>query len=184
MSRFEICLSGSGGQGLVLAGKILAEAIALHGGKQVVQTQSYGPEARGGASRSEIVVSDDAIDYPKITRLDLLLALTQESLTKYLPNLKEGGTLVIDPFGVKNPPSGKFKLYSIPVTHIAKDQLGKVIVSNIVALGAIATLTNLISKEALEKTVLSYVPEATKELNRKALLTGFRAGEEALKAQK
>jgi len=181
MAKLEICLAGSGGQGLILAGKILAEALALYGGKNTVQTQSYGPEARGGASRSEIIVSDEEIDYPKVTKPDLLLALNQESITRYLPNLKAGGTLVIDPFGVKEAPKGNFKVYSIDVTHLAKSELGKIIFGNIIALGAIAAITNLIPRETLEKGVLKYVPEATRDLNKKALEIGYRAGAEALK---
>jgi 2-oxoglutarate ferredoxin oxidoreductase subunit gamma len=182
MERFEISLSGHGGQGLVLAGKILAEALALQEGKNVVQTQSYGPEARGGASRSEIVVSDAPIDYPKTTRLDLLLALNQESLHRYLPNLKEGGILVIDPFRVKEVPEGKFKLYRLAITTLAKTELGKTIFGNIIALGAIAAISRLIAREPLEKAVFSYVPEATREANKKALEIGYQAGEAALKA--
>lgn len=181
MGRFEICLSGHGGQGMVLAGRILAEALALQAGKYVAQTQSYGPEARGGASRSEIVVSEEPIDYPKVTQLDLLLALNQASLDRYHRNLKEGGILIIDPFQVKNIPAGKFKFYSIPITHEAVSQLGKNIFGNIIALGAIAAITKLIDKDKLEKTVLAYVPPLTKELNQKALEIGFRLGEEALK---
>lgn len=181
MGRFEICLAGHGGQGLVLAGKILAEALALQAGKNVVQTQSYGPEARGGASRSEIVVSDESIDYPKVTKLDLLLALGQESCDRYLSNLKEDGILIIDPLGVKNTPRGKFKVFTIPITHLAKSQLGKIIFGNIIALGAISTITGIIPKDLLEKTVLSYVPERSKEANQKALEIGCQAGKEALK---
>lgn len=181
MSRFEICLAGHGGQGMVLGGRILAEALALYSGKYVVQTQSYGPEARGGTSKSEIVVSDEPIDYPKVTKLDLLLALNQESCNCYLPNVKEGGILILDPFGVKNIPQGKFKVYRIPITHLAKSELGKIIFGNVIALGAIAAISKLIPREYLEKAVLSYVPEVTREVNQKALENGYKAGEEALK---
>ena len=180
MSRFEICLSGHGGQGMVLGGKILAEAIALYSDKNVVQTQSYGPEARGGASRSEIVVSDEPIDYPKITKLDLLLALSQKSCDNYIKNLKEGEILLIDPFSVKNIPQGKFRVYSIPITHLAKTEVGKIIYGNAIALGAICAISGIVSKESLEKTLLSYVPDKTREANKKALEFGYNAGKEAL----
>ncbi|MBI5078686.1 2-oxoacid:acceptor oxidoreductase family protein [Candidatus Saganbacteria bacterium] len=182
MERFEICLAGHGGQGLVLAGKILAEALALYHGKQVVQTQSYGPEARGGASRSEIVVSSSPIDYPKVTKPDLLLTLNQESLNRYLPNLKEEGILVADAENTKEIPPGKFKSYSLPITQLAKAELGKTIFSNIIALGAIAAITGIIPREPLEKAVISNVPAASREMNKKALDLGFRAGEEAAKS--
>lgn len=182
MGRFEICLSGHGGQGMVLGGKILAEAIALHSDNNVVQTQSYGPEARGGASRSEIVVSDEPIDYPKITKLDLLLAFNQQSCDRYIRNLKENGILLIDPFGVKNIPKGKFRLYSISITHLAKAELGKIIYGNAIALGAICAISDIVSKESLEQVLLSYVPEKTREANKNALELGYKKGEEALKA--
>ena len=126
-----------------------------------------------------MVVADEPIDYPKTTGLDLLLALNQESLDRYLKNLKAGGTLIVDPFRVKNTPSGKFKVYSLPITELAKKELGKVIFGNIISLGAIAAVTGVIEKELLEKTVLSYVPEMTRDLNKKALEIGFRAGSEA-----
>lgn len=184
MSRFEICLAGHGGQGLVLGGKILGEAIALHSNKNVVQTQSYGPESRGGASRSEIVVADEPIYYPKVIKLDLLLALSQESVRKYLANLKTDGTLVIDPFDVKEIPSGSFKLYSIPVMQTAKNELGKVIFGNIIALGAIAALTKIISLEHLGTAVANNVPAKFREANQKALTLGYQLGEAALKGQR
>ncbi|MBI5399023.1 2-oxoacid:acceptor oxidoreductase family protein [Candidatus Saganbacteria bacterium] len=175
--RFEICLAGHGGQGLVLAGKILGEAIALHSRKNVVQTQSYGPESRGGASRSEVVISDETINYPKVTRLDLLLALSQESVKKYLLNLKDDGILIVDPFGVKETPSGKYKIYSLPIMQTAKNELGKMIFGNIVALGAIAALTRIIPLEHLEQAVLNNVPQKFQADNKRALQIGFKLGE-------
>lgn len=176
MTRYEICLSGSGGQGLILAGKILGQAIALNTNKNVVQTQSYGPEARGGASRSEVVVSDETIYYPKVIKLDLLVALTQESCDKYTQNLKDGGILIVDPLYVKSIKNEKFKVYSIPFTQIAKNELGKSIFANIIVLGALSAITNLIDKNYLEETMLSYVPKATVEANKKAFERGNGEG--------
>lgn len=173
MSRYEICLSGSGGQGLILAGKILGQAIALNTDKNVVQTQSYGPEARGGASRSEVVVSDEPIYYPKVMKLDLLVALTQESCDKYTQNLKEGGILVVDPFQVKNIKENKFKVYSIPFTQISKNELGKTIYANIIVLGALSKITDFVKKDFLENTMLSHVPQSTKDSNKKAFERGY-----------
>jgi len=183
MSRFEICLSGHGGQGMVLSGKILGEALALFLGKNVVQTQSYGPEARGGKSRSEIILSEEPIDYPKIIKLDLLLAMSQESLNSYLPNLRDGGILVVDNFGVKNIPIGKYKTYRLDIALTSKNELGKIIFGNIIALGAIAAITKIIPLEQLEKAVLSNVPKATGDSNKKALEIGFKIGREALERQ-
>lgn len=174
--RYELRLSGSGGQGLILAGLILAEAGGIYDNKNVTQTQSYGPEARGGASKSEVVISESEIDYPRVTHPDLLLALTQEACDKYCGDLREEGILIVDSFRVKRVPS--LKAFSIPITQIAKKEVGRELVANIVALGIITELTGVVSREALEKAVLHRVPKGTEELNRKALEVGFRIGRE------
>jgi 2-oxoglutarate ferredoxin oxidoreductase subunit gamma len=171
--RYDIRLSGEGGQGLVLAGRILAEAAAVYDGKNATQSQSYGPEARGGASRSEVIISDEDIDYPKAVTLDLLLALTQESCDKYAKDLKDDGILLVDADAVTNVPQGKFKVYKVPISEIARTKIGKVVVANIVALGIIAQLLNVVSVDSLETAVLSRVPKGTEELNIKAFQTGM-----------
>jgi 2-oxoglutarate ferredoxin oxidoreductase subunit gamma len=169
--RYEIRLSGSGGQGLVFAGTILAEAIGIYDGKNVAQTQSYGPEARGGASRSDIVISSGEIYYPKSLRLDLLLALTQESCDRYFMKLKEEGILIIDSDLVNQPPARDF--YSFPFTRISKERLGTSIVANVVALGTIAALSKVVSKESLIEAVKTKAPKGTGELNLSALELGY-----------
>lgn len=179
--RYEIRFSGAGGQGLILAGVIMAEAASIFDGKQAVQSQSYGPEARGGASKSEVVISDGPIDYPKATVVDALLALTQESCDKYSHDLKEGGVLLIDSDLVKKQPAGNFNVVSFPIINTAKNEVGREIVANIVALGAMVALTGAVSKESAEKAVLSRVPEAFLELNKKAFNMGY---EKALAAKK
>jgi 2-oxoglutarate ferredoxin oxidoreductase subunit gamma len=165
-------LSGSGGQGLILAGKILAEAAAIYDGKNATQSQSYGPEARGGSSRSEVIISDEDIDYPKAVNIDFLLALTQEACDKYHRDVKDGGIILVDSRFVSKIPEGKFKVYSVPITDIAERETGKTLVANIVALGMITGITGIVSKEAVESAILSRVPKGTEELNLKA----FRAG--------
>src|SRR5512136_1327867 len=112
--RYEIRFSGAGGQGLILAGVIMAEAASIFEGIQAVQSQSYGPEARGGASKSEVIISDGPIDYPKVTKCDALLAMTQEAADKYSSDLKEGGVLLIDSEFVPRPPKGNFKMVAFP----------------------------------------------------------------------
>ena len=169
--RYEIRLSGSGGQGLVFAGTILAEAIGIYDGKNVAQTQSYGPEARGGASRSDIVISAGEIYYPKSLKLDLLLALTQESCDRYFMKLREEGILIIDSDLVNQPPARDF--YGFPFTQIAKEKLGTSIVANIVALGTIAALSKIVSKESLIEAVKTKAPKGTEELNLSALELGY-----------
>ena len=179
--RYELRFSGAGGQGLILAGVIMAEAASIYDGKQAVQSQSYGPEARGGASKSEVIISDGPVDYPKATVVDALLALTQEACDKYSHDLKQGGILLIDSDLVKKQPQGSFKVVSFPIINTAKNEVGREIVANIVALGAMVALTGVVSKDAAEKAVLSRVPEAFLELNKKAFNLGY---EKALAASK
>ena len=179
--RYELRFSGAGGQGLILAGVIMAEAASIYDGKQAVQSQSYGPEARGGASKSEVIISDGPIDYPKATVVDALLALTQEACDKYSHDLKEGGVLLIDSDLVNNEPKGNFKVTKFNITNTAKNEVGREIVTNIVALGAMVALTGAVSRESAEKAVLSRVPEAFLELNKKAFNLGY---EKALAAKK
>ena len=171
--RYEIRFSGSGGQGMILAGIIMAEAAAIYGGKNAVQSQSYGPESRGGASKAEVIISQGAIDYPKATAIDCMLAMTQEACTKYHKDIKDGGILLVDSEDVKTVPNSRFKVYSYPITGTARDEMGKAIVANIISLDMITELTGIVSREAIEKAVLSRVPAAFVELNRKALQTGF-----------
>lgn len=181
MSRYELRFSGAGGQGLITAGIILAEAASIHEGKQSVQSQSYGPEARGGASKSEVIISDSPIDYPKVTKCDALLALTQEACDKYSSDLKEGGILLYDTDLISRLPAGNFKTVGFNIINTAKNDVGREIVANIVALGAMVALTGVVSKENGEKAVLSRVPAAFLELNKKAYTMGY---EKALAAQK
>lgn len=175
--RKEVCLSGSGGQGLILAGIILAEAAGIYDGFEVVQTQSYGPEARGGASRSEIIISDEKIDYPKIIKSDILLALTQKSCDKYVENLREEGILLIDSTNVTNIPSFGGKIYQYPITEDAIKVLGNQLVANIISLGILIPLSGIVSKDALRQALQDRIPEKIRELNKKALEHGFQIGE-------
>lgn len=173
MSRFEIRFSGSGGQGLILAGVIFAEAATIYDKKNAVQSQSYGPEARGGASKSEVIISDQTIHFPKATSIDLQLSLTQESCTKYYKDLKPDGTLLVDEDFVREIPKGTFKVIKLPIIRTAAEEIGKSFVANIVAIGAIAGISGQVTYEAIEKAVLSRVPKGTEELNKKALKAGF-----------
>ena len=169
--RFELRLSGSGGQGMILASVILSEAIGASDQRNVTQTQSYGPEARGGASKSDVVISANEIYYPKAMQLDLLLAMTQESLDSYLPNLKEGGTLVIDTTLVTELPTQDY--YGLPFTRLAREDAGHIMVANVIAIAAIAELTGIVSREALTNAVLKRAPRGTEEKNKKAIEIGF-----------
>ena len=184
MDRYEIRLSGSGGQGLILAGKILAEAVAIYDGRNAVQTQSYGPEARGGASKAEVVISDRDIHYPKAVELDLLLSLTQVSCNKYVADLKEDGILIIDSNAVREVPDRGFTVYRAPIGDIAVKEIGKAVVTNIVALGILTKISGVASEESVRKAILARVPKGTEEINMKAFDTGLEKGRELLESSK
>jgi 2-oxoglutarate ferredoxin oxidoreductase subunit gamma len=177
--RYEIRLSGSGGQGLILAGVILAEAIGTIDGKNAVQSQSYGPEARGGASRADVVISKEEIFYPKTMKLDMLLALTQEACDKYFPDLKEDGILIVDSHMVTQPPTPD--CYGFPFVQLARDEIGVAMVANVISLGVICEVTGIVSKHALTEVVKMRAPRGTEDKNIKALELGFRIGKEAKK---
>lgn len=181
MARYEIRLSGSGGQGLIFAGVILAEAAGIHDGKYVCQTQSYGPEARGGASKSEVVISDEEIDYPKAIKPDLLLAMNQKSCDAYFFDLKPTGMLIVDSTFVKQLPTTR--AIAIPFTQISREKLGKEIGANIIALGALAMLSGAVSLGSLETAVMNRVPRGTEDFNRSALELGIAAARDVLKTK-
>lgn len=169
----QLRLSGTGGQGLILAGIILAEA-ALLDGKNAIQSQSYGPEARGGSSKSEVLISNEVIHYPKITVPNVVLAMSQEACKKYTNDLPEEGILITDNQFVGKLPAKKFKkVYELPITHTAQEGLGKTLFANIVALGAIARITGVVSIASLTRAVLNRVPKGTEELNDKAIKMGM-----------
>ena len=165
----ELRLTGSGGQGLILAGVILAEA-ALIDGKKAIQSQSYGPEARGGASKAEVIISDGEIDFIKVQKCDLLLCLTQAAYDKYGKDFTKA--IVLDTrLDLKYPEPEK--VVKIPVLDSAADKMGKPMVANIIALGAINGLLKLVAKESLSEAVMKHVPKGTEDLNHRALELGY-----------
>lgn len=169
--RYEIRLSGSGGQGLITAAVVFAEAVGVYDGKYVCQTQSYGPEARGGKSKAEVVISSSPIDYPKALELDLLLAMNQAACDAYFYDLKPNGLLVVDAGLVEQHPTSR--IIAIPFTRIAKEEIGRELVANMVALGAIGLLSGRIDLGNLERALLARVPKGTEEMNSKALQCGI-----------
>ncbi|MCK4857565.1 MAG: 2-oxoacid:acceptor oxidoreductase family protein [candidate division Zixibacteria bacterium] len=178
-SRYEIRLSGSGGQGLIFAGVVLAQAIATIDGRNAVQTQSYGPEARGGASRADLVIADGDIYYPKPMKLDLLLALTQEACDSYYPDLKEDGLLIIDNQLVTQVPTSNY--IGFPFVQLAKTEIGVPMVANVIALGAICSVSGIVSVKALTEVVRLRAPRGTDEKNLAALDLGLKLGKKARK---
>jgi len=170
--RFDVRLAGTGGQGMILAGIILAEAAAIGAGKNVAQTQSYGPEARGGASKAEVVVAEGEIDYPKVLQADLLLAMSQEACDKYGREVKPKGWLVVDKGRVKRSPPHP-RTIRAPITQMAEEQTGRKITANIVGLGIIVGLTGIVPREAIAQAVERRAPPGTKEINQQALEAGL-----------
>jgi 2-oxoglutarate ferredoxin oxidoreductase subunit gamma len=160
---------------MIMAAIVLAEAAGVHEGKQVSQTQSYGPEARGGTCKAEVVISDAPIDYPKVSKPDFLLAMNQASVNTYFGDVKSTGLLIVDSTFVSKVPTAK--TVSIPFTQIARDEFGTDLVANMVALGALGFLSKDVSRESLEEAVISRVPPGTEELNLKALRAGIKAAE-------
>ena len=171
--RYEIRLSGSGGQGIIMAAIVLAEAAGVYDEKYVCQSQSYGPEARGGTSKAEVIISNQAIDYPKAIKPDLLLTMNQEACNSYFPDLKAEGLLVADSTLVHQIPTNR--VAAIPFTRIARKEIGKEMVTNMVALGAVGVLSQIISLKKLEQALMARVPKGTEEINRKALHAGIEA---------
>jgi 2-oxoglutarate ferredoxin oxidoreductase subunit gamma len=179
MERYEVRLSGEGGQGLVLAGAILAEAAGIYGGKFVTYTQSYGPESRGGGCRSDLIISDSEIDYPICAYLDLLLCLTQKACDTFSGKLKPGGLLIADSKRVTNAPAGDFRVLSVPILQTAKQKMGREVAANMVCLGVIAKSSGLVTIEALRQAVAGRVPKGTEESNLRALEAGYALALEA-----
>ena len=181
--RTEIRIGGFGGQGVILAGIILGKSACLFDGKEAVQTQSYGPEARGGASKCEVVIGDTAIDYPKVLSPDIFIAMSNEALVKYIVDLKDNGTLIVDPGTTDVEDVKEFidehniKVYEAPATKTATDEIGLKIVANIVMVGAITKITKVISKEAAIKAIEASVPKGTEEKNIKAFEAGYALAE-------
>lgn len=175
----EIRISGSGGQGVVLAGIILAEAAGIYEGREVLHMQDYGGAMRGGAVRSEVLIADPGVDivYPAATRADILVAMTQEAAKRWSQWVKEDGVIVYDSTYVIEIPASATKAYSIPITVTLEDRLGTKVGANIVALGIICKLKKVVSQQSLEQAVLKRIPKGTEVFNRKALELGFELAE-------
>jgi 2-oxoglutarate ferredoxin oxidoreductase subunit gamma len=174
-TRYEVLLTGHGGQGVILAGVILAEAAAVYDGKHAAQLQSYGPAARGGVVRAEVVISDQPIDYPKVTAADLFLAMSQEAYDRYCGDVGHGGMVIVDSILVDRVPAPHADC--VPITRIAEDATGRRVTANIVALGLVAGLTGIVSKDAVTSAVAARAPKGTAELNLKALRAGLHAAQ-------
>ena len=185
MSRKDIKLCGFGGQGIVLSGYILGKAASIFDKKEAVLTQSYGPEARGGACSADVVISEKKIDYPYLKDINVLVIMSQEAYLTYTNYLDKGRILIIDEDLVeidnKQISRNKWKVYKIPATRFA-EELGKKIVANIVMLGFLTAVTKVVSYEAMKTAILSSVPKGTEKLNESAYEKGYEHGKQAVKA--
>ena len=172
MSRAEILIGGVGGQGVVLSGILLGTAATLFENKKAVQTQSYSSELRGGSARAEVIISEGPVSDPQVRRPDILIALAEEALPKYVDKIKPKGLLVIDSDLVKGAKPGDYEILSIPATSLAEKEMGNIVVANLIILGALIKKTGLLSVEAMEKAIEVSVPKKAIEFN----LTAFRRG--------
>jgi 2-oxoglutarate ferredoxin oxidoreductase subunit gamma len=176
MEKCRLVFSGSGGQGVITAAIILAEAAVMYENLIAVQSQSYGPEARGGATRSDVIISDNEIRFPKVNQPNVLVCLTQEAYHKYYPIIRPGGILVIDSKYVK--PASKIDARQIPLPMYEQvmQAIQKPIVFNICMLGAVLGLTELVSPESVMKVLETRLPPAFLDMNRQALDIGLKLG--------
>jgi len=181
MGRYEVRIGGFGGQGVVTMAVVAGETASLYDKKYVVQTQSYGPEARGGASKSEIVISDEEVDYPKVLAPDVFVVMSRAAYLEYIKGLKDDGILIIDEdlVEVEGDLPDTVKVYKIPATRIADKEVGSKQATNIVMLGALTVITKILSVEGLKAQIEERWPRFLKT-NMLALELGMKAGEEAL----
>ncbi len=175
MSRFELRIAGFGGQGIVLTGQIIGQAVCIYDKGFATLTQSYGPESRGGACTAEVVVSSKPIDYPYVQNPDVLIVLSQEAYTKYAQDLSNDTLVITDMDLVKPNSSNSRPPLSIPATRMARE-LGRPVVANIIVLGFLAAVSDLVSADALRRSILASVPKGTEELNMKAFELGYDYG--------
>lgn len=173
MARTEIKIGGFGGQGVILSGYIIGRAASIYDNKHATMIQAFGPEARGSACSSAIIVDTEAIAYPYVTKPEVMIVMSQEAYTKFTPELASGGILIteeelVNPIGLRK----DIKHFSIPATRIA-EELGKKMVLNIVMMGFMTAVTGIVSKQAMENAVKVSVPKGTQELNMSAFERGY-----------
>ena len=178
--RKEIRFSGFGGQGIILAAVILGRAAVMYDKTYAVQTQVYGPEARGGASMSAVIIDDEPILFPKVTRPDIYVIMSQEGFEKYGTDAPPDAVMLVDSSLVHSRPS--CRCIDVPATREAREVLGRDIVANIIMLGALVAATGVVSREAIEKAILDSVPKGTEALNLNAMKRGFELVEQGVKA--
>ncbi|MBN1328442.1 MAG: 2-oxoacid:acceptor oxidoreductase family protein [Candidatus Heimdallarchaeota archaeon] len=185
MTRHEIRLCGFGGQGIALAGKIIGSAASFYAKLHSITTQSYGPESRGGASVTNIVISDEEVDFPYVTEPEIFICMSKEAYSTYIDSLKPGGLFIYEsdlvPVDERMKKAGK--IYHLPATAIAESELGRKIVANIVMLGFFSEISDILDKQVILKSALNMVPPRFKELNEKAFKIGMTYAQKAKKEE-
>lgn len=178
--RYEMRFSGTGGQGLMILGDIMARTVGCVEGKEIILTKSYGPESRGGASRSELIVDTVEINYPVLTEVDFMLAMSQAACDRYCRDVKKDGILLADLDLVKNVPPFIENVYRIPLTRISERMIGKKNSANIAALGAAAVLTRIAEVENLKRVLEEYFPGEAGKSNIAVFEQGIIAAKQAI----
>ena len=174
--RVEVRFAGFGGQGIIKSGIIVAAAACIHAGKNSVQTQSYGPESRGGACKSEVVISEEEIDFPKVVQPDVLILMSQHAYNEFAKDIKPGGAVILDPDMIPTEKNlENARVFRVPATKIA-EELGRRIVANIVMLGALVAITRLLDENAVKESIKENIPKGTEELNLTAFEKGYEYG--------
>jgi 2-oxoglutarate ferredoxin oxidoreductase subunit gamma len=179
MSRHRLIFAGSGGQGIITAAIILAEAAVLFEGQNAVQSQSYGAAARGGISRSDVILSDAPIHFPKVNQPNTLICLTQEAYNKFNSIIRPGGILITDTYFVSLDTRAEAQIYHLPLYNSVMEQIGKPVVFNICVLGALQAITDLVRLDSLQQVLKKRIPASFMEINERALHLGAELGEKA-----
>ena len=178
MEKCRLVFSGSGGQGVITAAIILAEAAVLYENLNAVQSQVYGPAARGGATRSDVIISDSEIHYPKVIQPNVLVCLTQEAYNKFYPIIRPGGLLITDTRYVKIQRKVDAQQKELPMYRTVMEHIGKPIVFNICMLGAVIRMTEVVKSESIMKVLTDRISSGFLEMNRKALDLGMKMAED------
>jgi 2-oxoglutarate ferredoxin oxidoreductase subunit gamma len=179
MERLRLVFSGSGGQGVITAAILLAEAAVLYENMTAVQSQVYGPAARGGATRTDVIISESTINYPKVIQANVLVCLTQEAYNQYCPIIRPGGLLITDNRFVKIQRKVDAQQKELPMYRNVMENIGKPIVFNICMLGAVIALTKIVKPESIMEVLKDRLPAAFVKMNRDALDLGMKLAENA-----
>jgi 2-oxoglutarate ferredoxin oxidoreductase subunit gamma len=173
----EIRIAGFGGQGVILSAVVIGKAACIHQGAYATMTQSFGPEARGGSSSAQVIVSGEPILYPYVTQPDVLVAMSQEAFSRFVKQVKAGGIVIVEQelVHVQGELPDGVRVYAVPATRLAED-LGRRMVLNIVMVGFFGAVTHIVDPDALRSAVADSVPQSTRELNLRAFDRGFEFG--------